>query len=238
MIKLFLMAFILLFFTACSEDKTTKKYDAKKLLEQKCASCHDLNMPPAVSDDELAPPMMAVAFHVHNFVKPSDDSQRTSKAIEFVVDYIFEPSFEKSFCDKDSLKRYGLMPSQKENLTKDEAKAIASYMFNHFTQKNLTKVQKEKAEYDALSDGHKIALKYRCLGCHKIDKKIVGPSFVDIANRYNSSKEKIKESILNGSKANWTESNGAMMPAFKKIDDRELEILLEWILNSLKYENK
>ncbi len=231
MIKLFLMTCVIFLLTACNENKTTLKLDGEKLLEQKCASCHNLDMPPVVSDDELAPPMMAVAFHVHNFVKPNDDSQRTVKAIEFVVDYVHYPSFDKSFCDKDSLKRYGLMPSQKDNLTKDETKAIAIYMFNHFTQKNLTKIQKEKAEYDSLSAGKKIALKYRCLGCHKVDKKIVGPSFTDIAKKYSHSKAKMILSIKDGSKGRWENSNGAVMPPFKQISDDELKILSEWILD-------
>lgn len=232
MIKLLLITSIIFLFTACDENKLPLKLDGKKLLEKKCASCHDLNMPPVVSDDELAPPMMAVAFHVHNFVKPNDESQRISKAVEFVVDYVHHPSFEKSFCDKDSLKRYGLMPSQKNNLSKDEAKVIAKYMFMHFTQANLTKVQKEKAEYNSLSIGKKTALKYKCLGCHREDKKIVGPSFRDIAKRYSLSKEQIEASIKSGSKAKWKNSNSAVMPPFKQIDDEELKVLSEWILKS------
>jgi len=220
-----------LLFTACGDDKPTKNYDGEKLLKEKCSSCHNLNMPPVVSDDELAPPMMAVSFHVNSFVKPTDESQRISKAIEFVVDYIFEPSFEKSFCDKESLTRYGLMPSQKEKLNKDEAKAVATYMFEHFTMKNLNQKQKEQAEYDSKPEGMKIALKYRCLGCHRIDKKIVGPSFNKIAKKYKNSPNIIQNSIKNGSVGKWESSKGAMMPKFKKVTDNELKILSNWILN-------
>ena len=230
MIKLFLISFLVFMFSGCDDKKSKNNYDGKKLLETKCASCHNLNMPPIISDDELAPPMMAVAFHVYNFVNPSDESQRGAKAIEFVVDYVENPSFEKSFCDKESLKRYGLMPSQKENLTKDKTKAIATYMFKHFTQKNLSKKQKEQAQYDALPAGKKIALKYKCLGCHKIDKKIVGPSFIDISKKYKDSSKRVKDSIRDGSKSNWESSKGAIMPPFKQINDDELEILSEWVL--------
>ncbi len=232
MLKLFLLIFFVLLFSACNNNKPTKKLDAKKLIETKCATCHNLNMPPVVTNDELAPPMMAVSFHVHNFVKPSDESQRTSKAIAFVVDYIHNPSFEKSFCDKDSLKRYGLMPSQKENVTTDEAKAIASYMFDYFTQANLSKIQKEKAKYNAMSPAKKIAISYRCLGCHDTNKKKVGPSFIDIASKYKNSKKELISSIKNGSKENWKSSNGAIMPPFKQISDKDLNLLSEWILKS------
>jgi len=230
MIKNIFILSLLVIFTACTDKPANKNLDGKKLLKTKCASCHDINMPPIISDDELAPPMMAVSFHVYSLVKPSDESQRISKAIEFVHDYIFNPSLEKSFCDKDSLNRYGLMPSQKEKLTADESKAIASYMFTHFTQENLTKIQKSQAAYDALSPGEKVALKNRCLGCHGIDKKKVGPSFVNIANKYKDNKDAMIKSIKSGSRGIW--SNGAVMPAYEKIDDEELEILSKWILKT------
>ncbi len=232
MIKLFFSLLLTILFLGCSDSKPKNNLNGKKLLQTKCASCHDINMPPIVSDDELAPPMMAVSFHVSNFMKPSDESQRTSQAIAFVVDYVQNPSLEKSFCDKESLERYGLMPSQKENLTTDDATAIAEYIFKHFTQKNLSKIQRELNAYNALEAGEKIALKYRCLGCHKRDKKIVGPSFKDIATKYKENQIAMKKSIKSGSKKMWESSNGAVMPPFKQITDEELEVLIEWISNS------
>lgn len=232
MIKLLLFTSILLIFTACDEKTPAKNFDGKKLTEQKCASCHNLAMPPVISEDELAPPMMAVAFHMPNFMKPKDESQRIPMAIEFVVDYVLNPSLEKSYCDEDSIKRYGLMASQKDNVTKEEVKAIARYMFKHYTQQNLSKIQEDIALFNALAPGEKIALKHKCLGCHKVNKKIVGPSFVDISKRYKNSKEKMIESIKNGSKNSWKSSNGAVMPAFKKISEEELKVLSDWILKS------
>ncbi len=232
MIKLFLFTFILFAFSACNEDKPKQRYDGKKLLETKCASCHESSMPPIISDDELAPPMMAIAFHMRGFMDTANESERTTMAIEFIIDYVANPSLEKSYCDKDSIKRYGLMPSQKENVTNGEVKAIAEYMFTHFTQENLSKKMKAQAEYDALSPGKKIALKYKCMGCHKIDRKVIGPSFTDITKKYRNDKEKMKQSITQGSKAKWDSSNGAIMPPFKQISSEELEVLSKWILQS------
>ncbi|MEA1983164.1 MAG: c-type cytochrome [Campylobacterota bacterium] len=220
---------VIIFFTACNEPTKRQNLDGKKLLEQKCASCHNLEMPPAISKDELAPPMMSVSFHVRSFVTPTNESQRTSKAVAFVVDYVQNPSIEKSFCDKESLKRYGLMPSQKENVTPDETQAIATYMFEHFTPKNLAKLQKERAAYDALPAGEKLARKENCLSCHRKDVNLVGPSFLFIAKKYADDKELIKKSIQNGSRAKWKEK-GAVMPAFKHLSDEELELLSEWVL--------
>ncbi len=232
MLKLFLCISLLFIFTACDEKKPTKILDGKKLLEQKCASCHNLNMPPIISDDELAPPIMAIAFHMPDFMEPKDESQRVPMAIEFVVDFVRNPSLEKSKCDEESIKRYGLMASQKENVTKEEIRAIAEYMFMHYTQQNLSKVQEDIAAFNALTPGEKIALKHKCLGCHKVNKKIVGPSFVDISKKYKDSKDKIIHGIVNGSKNSWESSNGAVMPPFKQISEKELEVLSSWILNA------
>jgi len=171
-----------------------------------------------------------VAFHIPNFMKPPVETQRIAMATAFVVDYVREPSLKKSYCDKESLERYGLMPSQKDALNDDEVKAVAEYMFSHYTQENLAKIQKAQAEYDALSKGEKIALKHKCLGCHKVNKKVVGPSLEDISKKFTDNKESMKESILNGSQKKWDSSNGAVMPPFKNIDEKELDELSEWIL--------
>ncbi len=230
MLKVSLFISLVFLFTACVDDKPTKNYDSKQIIEQKCASCHNLDMPPNISDDELAPPMMAVAFHVKDFVKPSDESQRISKAINFVVDYVQNPALEKSFCDKDSLKRYGLMPSQKGKITEGELKAVATYMFRYFTPKNLAKIQKEKADYNSQSLGKKLAIKNRCLGCHKIEKNTVGPALKNIAKKFKNDETNLIKSIKNGSKGSWDSSNGAIMPPFNKIKDDDLKILAKWIL--------
>lgn len=165
-------------------------------------------------------------------MKPKDESQRIPMAIAFVTDYVLNPSLEKSYCDEKSIKRYGLMASQKGKMTEAEVRAIATYMFEHYTQKNLSNIQKEIAAFNALEPGKKLALKYKCLGCHRVDKKIVGPAFRDIAKRYENSRDKIKMSITNGSQKSWKSSNGAVMPAFKQISEDELRVLSEWIFNS------
>ena len=229
MIKIIVPALILLL-SGCNETNHTN-YDGKKLLKEKCSACHNLDMPPKTSKDEKAPPMMAVSFHVFDFVKPVDESERKIKAVEFVIDYVENPSIEKSFCDKESLKRYGLMPSQKDKINEDETRAIANYMFEYFTPKNLSKIQKDIAKFNALPKGERLALKHKCFGCHRVDKKIVGPSFQDIAKRYKNKSKNIKDSIKNGSKGKWKESSKAIMPKFKNIDDKELNSITKWIVN-------
>ncbi len=218
-----------LFLSACNS-KPKQELNAEKLIHDKCASCHNLDLPPKNYDNEIAPPMMAVSFHIVSFMQTPDESMRIPKAIEFVKDYVIKPSADKSFCDKKSLQDYGVMPSQKGKVTEDELDAIAKYMFFNFTKKRLDKAQKELSTFNKLSDGKKIALKNNCLTCHKIDKNIIGPSFQKITNTYKNDIITIKDSIRNGSKKKWASSKDAVMPAFQKLSDKDLDTLSEWIL--------
>jgi len=219
----------LLLFTGCEREKKPL-LDGKKLIEQKCSHCHNLDLPPKTFADEKAPPMMAVTFHIRDFIKTPNESEKIPKAIEFIKDYVIHPSASKSFCDKHSLESYGVMPSQEGKVTQDELEAIATYMFEHFTMKNLTEAQALQNRLNAMPKGERLALKNHCLSCHKIDKKIVGPAFRTIAAKEGNSRSVLMQSIKNGSAKKYATSNGAMMPAFKKISDADIEILVEWIV--------
>ena len=237
--KVLLLAVVVLFsFAGCSQDKKVNNLDGKKLLEQKCTKCHNIDLPPKTFKDEKAPAMMAVAFHVVHFIKTEDESQRIPKAIAFVKDYVINPSASKSFCDKASLKTYGIMPSQKGKVTQDELQAIAEYMFSHFTEKNLNEAQLLENKLNAMPKGERLVLKNGCLSCHKVDKKIVGPAFRDIAKRKGNSLAVLMHSIKNGSKKKYVSSKGAVMPAFKKLSDADIKTIAQWILSLKSQKDK
>ncbi|MBA1432425.1 MAG: c-type cytochrome [Epsilonproteobacteria bacterium] len=224
--KLVLWSLIaILLFTGCSQNKKVNNLDGKKLLEQKCSSCHNLDLPPKTFENEKAPPMMAVAFHIKSFIKTEDESQRIPKAIAFVKDYVINPSASKSFCDKKSLESYGVMPSQKGKVTQDELQAIAEYMFSHFTQKNLNEAQLIQNRLNAMPKGERLALQNNCLSCHKVNKKIVGPALRDVASKKGNTLEVLMNSIKNGSKKKYATSKGAIMPAFKKLSDADAKTI-------------
>lgn len=45
-----------------------------------------------------------------------------------------------------------------------------------------------------------------CLGCHKMDAKLVGPSYQEIADKYSEADtDMLAEKIINGGKGNWGE---------------------------------
>ena len=69
-----------------------------------------------------------------------------------------------------------------------------------------------------------------CLGCHAVDKKIVGPSFQAIAKKYANDPSAtvfLKNKILKGGSGSW---GVVPMPANAKLSDADLSLLTTWIL--------
>ncbi len=216
---------VLLGLSACSSEPKIK-YNGADLLHKKCASCHNLAMPPKTYDDEKAPPMMAVAFHVKDFMKVKTPSDKKPEFITFFQDYVLNPSKEKSFCDKESLKSYGLMPSQKGKVTEAELAAIATYVYDYYDQNKFLKQMQKKAKFDALPKGEQLATANGCFNCHDKVKPKAGPSFRAIAQKEDS---EIKKVIKEGSKGTWKGFKKAMMPPFKHLDDTKITVLVDWI---------
>ena len=75
-----------------------------------------------------------------------------------------------------------------------------------------------------------LAKKYGCTNCHKIDKKVMGPAWQDVANKYKGdagAAAKLSTVVLKGSKGAW---GPIPMPATKKISDAEAGELVAFIL--------
>ncbi len=75
-----------------------------------------------------------------------------------------------------------------------------------------------------------LAKQNACLGCHAIDKKVVGPSFQSVAKRYASDLNAtmfLKKKILRGGSGSW---GVVPMPANTKLSDADVILLVDWIL--------
>ena len=104
-----------------------------ELFKEKCAVCHMQTKPtPEQKKNMVAPPVMGVMFHIKE--KYGDDKK---KAIEFIKDYVMNPSEDKALCLPRSIKRFGLMPSQKGSVTQEELEKIAEYMYDNFPPKGF-----------------------------------------------------------------------------------------------------
>jgi len=79
----------------------------------------------------VAPPVMGVMRHV----KMSYPTKE--QAVAFMVDYVLEPAESKAVCHPEKLKHFGVMPSQKGQVTTRELVEISGWMFDHFPPKGF-----------------------------------------------------------------------------------------------------
>ena len=84
-----------------------------------------------------------------------------------------------------------------------------------------------------------LAKKSGCLACHAEDKKVIGPAFKDVAQKYKGdagAKAKLVEKVKNGGKGNWTEVTGgvAMPPYSPRVPEKDIEALVDYVLGLAK----
>jgi cytochrome c len=72
--------------------------------------------------------------------------------------------------------------------------------------------------------------KAKCGACHAIDKKVIGPSYMDISAKYKGDKDavsKIVASVTNGGSFGW--KLGKMPPKGVGANDAEIKSMSEYI---------
>ena len=101
------------------------------LFDEKCSVCHIKTRPtPEMRSSFVAPPIMGVMMHVKEAFPGNRDG-----AIAFIKDYVVNPSAEKALCP--SIRRFGMMPSQKDMVTDAELAAIAEYIYDNYPPKSF-----------------------------------------------------------------------------------------------------
>ena len=69
-----------------------------------------------------------------------------------------------------------------------------------------------------------------CLSCHALDKKVVGPSYLDVASKYAKdplAKDRLAQKIMKGGSGVW----GVIpMPANPQVSPEEAQTLAAWVL--------
>jgi cytochrome c len=76
-----------------------------------------------------------------------------------------------------------------------------------------------------------LAKQKNCLACHATDKKLVGPSYKDIAAKYKGDKDaaaKLAKKIREGGVGVWGQ---VPMPANPQVNEQEAASLAKWVLS-------
>jgi len=75
-----------------------------------------------------------------------------------------------------------------------------------------------------------LAKKSNCMACHAVDKKVVGPSYQDVAKKYTAQKDaeaQLVAKVKGGGKGVWGE---IPMPPNVTVKDDDIRTLVKWIL--------
>lgn len=72
--------------------------------------------------------------------------------------------------------------------------------------------------------------KHACLSCHAVDKKLVGPSYKDVAAKYRGQADaeaKLAAKVKKGGQGVW---GPIPMPPNAAVSDADIEKLVKWVL--------
>ena len=76
-----------------------------------------------------------------------------------------------------------------------------------------------------------LAKKHNCLACHTVDKKVVGPSYKEVAAKYRGDKAaeaKLIDKVKKGGVGVWGQ---IPMPPNAAVPDADTKALVQWILS-------
>lgn len=79
-----------------------------------------------------------------------------------------------------------------------------------------------------------LATKSACMACHAVDKKILGPSYLDVSKKYEGKKDALKTVMANikaGGSGKW---GPIPMPAQAALSEADTKTLATWILAGAK----
>ena len=79
-----------------------------------------------------------------------------------------------------------------------------------------------------------LAEKQGCTACHQVDKKIIGPTYNDVARKYMGDKEaaaKLAVKVKKGGVGVW---GPIPMPPNDKVSEADAKTLVDWVLSLAK----
>jgi cytochrome c len=95
----------------------------------------------------------------------------------------------------------------------------------------VTGGKKSNIKYQS-SEGEKLIAKSDCIGCHKIDKKLIGPSYLDIAKKYplnDKSVNYLASKIIKGGSGVW---GSIPMAAHSTLKKEDAKLMAKYILSA------
>lgn len=127
-------------------------------------------------------------------------------------------------------------------IPEDQVEPLVAYLAKTFGTGKKSTLKSESSEASPktepgttrnsaeVGDGNKLIAQFGCIGCHTVEKKIVGPAFKDIAAKYanrGDALQNVSRQITLGGGGAW---GTIPMPPFPQISAAEVAVLANWIL--------
>jgi cytochrome c len=87
-----------------------------------------------------------------------------------------------------------------------------------------------QAQGDAAVQARALAEKNFCLACHKLDERLVGPSYKEVAAKYRGdpgASDRLVAKVKKGGKGVWGKD---AMPPNKDMSDEDIKTIVGWVL--------
>lgn len=95
-----------------------------------------------------------------------------------------------------------------------------------------TEVAEPAVVSDPIAEGKSLVEGADCLGCHKMDEKMIGPSYKEVSEKYENTPENVEmlaEKIIKGSSGIWGD---VPMPAHNGMSKENAKYMAQYILSS------
>ena len=108
---------------------------------KKCQMCHALDYPNSVEEKKAlaAPNILTIMKNISKGVdaieEPKTKEELKALVIEFMKDYVFNPTPSKSYCEDIVFKKFDYMPSLKGFISPKELEIVLPWVYDNFTPK-------------------------------------------------------------------------------------------------------
>ncbi len=108
------------------------------IFQKKCAMCHTIGKPEnkQAKKKMVAPPidvaMKGVVITIDAIDGPFKDDELRKESIAFLKDYLINPTSDKTNCEDIVVKKFGMMPSLKGFISKDELNRVVPWVYDTF----------------------------------------------------------------------------------------------------------
>jgi len=115
--------------------------DPQTIYLKKCQMCHALDYPDSVEEKNAmaAPNILTIMKNIPKGVdaieEPKTKEELRDLVIEFMKDYVYNPTPNKSYCEDIVFKRFDYMPSLKGFISEKELDIVLPWVYDNFTPK-------------------------------------------------------------------------------------------------------